>query len=144
MGNPAILFASVLLLAFAPAVHAAEAEHVDVDRAAELLAGNDDIVVLDVRTPGEFEAVHIAYVDAENIDIDAAAFRARLAGLDRDRTYLVHCAAGISGGRSARAVAIMEELGFTRVYHLDGGINAWKAAKQKVEGKAVEASEDHE
>ena len=58
--------------------------------------------------------------------------------MDRDKTYLVHCAAGIPGGRSERAVEVMEELGFGQLHHLDGGINAWKAAGFDVVGTAVE------
>ncbi|MDG2307824.1 MAG: rhodanese-like domain-containing protein [Candidatus Binatia bacterium] len=127
---------TVLLLLAAPATaRAADPEHVDVAGAEALLGTKTEIVVLDVRTPGEFEAIHLA--GAKNIDIDGASFREDAAKLDRDQAYLVHCAAGIPGGRSARSVEILEELGFTRVYHLDGGINAWKAAGKGVEGTAA-------
>lgn len=128
--------AALLLTLAAGPVGAVELERVDIDRAAELLAAEDDLVVLDVRTPGEFEAIHIAA--ARNIDIDGEDFRARVATLDRETPYLVHCAAGIPGGRSERSVEILQELGFAEIYHLEGGINAWKNAGRKVEGTAAE------
>ena len=139
--NPVGALAGLLLL-LAPAglpaaeTNRAEVDRVDVDGAAELLEREDGIVVLDVRTPGEFEAAHIA--GATNIDIGDAAFRTEAAKLDRAAPYLVHCAAGIPGGRSERSVAILRELGFEKIYHLDGGINAWKAAGRPYEGSTKE------
>lgn len=132
-------FTALLLLAAPATAAAAKAKNVDVAGAEALLATKAEIVVLDVRTPGEFGAIHLA--GAENIDIDGASFREDASKLDRDQPYLVHCAAGIPGGRSARSVDILEELGFTKVYHLDGGINAWKAAGKSVEGTAADTVE---
>lgn len=103
-------------------------EHVGVNEADMLIQRDATLVVLDIRTPGEFEAGHIA--GATNIDFRADTFETDLAQLDRGKSYLVHCA---SGGRSTQALAILQKLDFERVYHLDGGFNAWKA-----EGKAFE------
>lgn len=128
-----------LSVALGGAAGAGQVEHVDVSDAAALIEDGSEIVVLDVRTPGEFEAIHIA--DAKNIDVDDDGFRANVAKLDRDKTYVVHCAAGIPGGRSERAVEIMDELGFENVQHLDGGINAWKAAGNEVVGTAASDEE---
>lgn len=128
-----VTFASAMLLASPGG--AADVVHVDVGGATELLDANDEIVVLDVRTPGEFEAIRIDR--ARNIDIDGENFRKNVASLDREEAYLVHCAAGVPGGRSERAVEVMRELGFTQVHHLDGGINAWKASGERVVGTAV-------
>ena len=47
-----------------------------------------------------------------------------------ERRIILHCA---SGGRSALAADTLQQLGFTNVAHLDGGINAWKAAGKPVE-----------
>ncbi|MGD9999470.1 MAG: rhodanese-like domain-containing protein [Ilumatobacteraceae bacterium] len=81
------------------------------------------LVVLDVRTPEEFAAGHLA--GAIDLDYRSATFADDLAELDRDVPYLVYCH---SGNRSAGAVAAMRELGFTIVSELDGGITAWQAA----------------
>lgn len=134
--------AIVVALATAATVLAApsfaeKADHVDVAGATKLLDADDQIVVLDVRTPGEFDAIHID--GAKNIDVDGETFRTDVAALDRDKTYLVHCAAGIPGGRSERAVEVMQELGFAKVHHLDGGINAWKESGEQVVGTAADA-----
>ena len=51
--------------------------------------------------------------------------------LDPQRRVILHCA---SGGRSALAARTLSEMGYTNVAHLDGGMNAWKAAGQPVEG----------
>jgi rhodanese-related sulfurtransferase len=72
-------------------------------------------VVLDVRTPAEFAAGHLA--GALNVDVAAPDFEARVAALDRDRTTYAYCR---SGGRSARAVAAMRAMGFTRVFNVGG------------------------
>jgi phage shock protein E len=103
-------------------------ENVDVNKAAELLESNKDIVVLDVRTPEEFGSERIA--GAINVDFRAADFAEKLAALDKDQTYLVHCAAG---GRSAKSRDIMQKAGFTSIYHMDGGMGAWESAGKPVE-----------
>ena len=47
----------------------------------------------------------------------------KIKNLDKTIPYLVHCQ---SGGRSMKAFKLMQSLGFKRVYHLDGGMLAWK------------------
>lgn len=79
-----------------------------------------DLVILDVRTPEEFEAGHLE--GATLIDFYDDDFRDQIADLDVDAPYLMYCR---SGNRSGQAAAIMTELGFTNVADVDGGINAW-------------------
>lgn len=102
------------------------AQHVDAAGAARLLAGGG-VVVLDVRTPREFAAGHIA--GARLIDFNASNFEQQLAQLDRKQKYLVHCAVG---GRSGKSLSTFRKLGFEQVVHLDGGMKAWQAAGQPV------------
>ncbi len=87
-------------------------------------------VLLDVRTPQEFAAGHIA--QAKNIDYKDSNFRSALSKLDKDETYYVYCKAGV---RSSKAGDMMQELGFTKVYLLDGGVDAWKEAGLPLDGK---------
>ena len=82
-----------------------------------------EIVVLDVRTPSEYEREHLE--GAVNLDNNAGIFRERASRLDRDQTYLVYCQ---SGTRSAHAADVMVELGFSSVYNMKGGITRWKGA----------------
>jgi len=82
--------------------------------------GNPDFIILDVRTSSEFQDRHIE--GALNIDANLPSSSEELEQLDRNGAYLVYCR---SGNRSRTALAIMEDLGFTRVYHLTKGITEW-------------------
>jgi len=85
-------------------------------------------IVLDVRTSKEFVTGHIP--GATNIDWYASDFEKKASGLDKSRTWLVHCAAG---RRSASAADKLTGLRFTNVYNLEGGFNAWQKAGKSVE-----------
>ncbi|SRR6266545_3801872 len=85
-------------------------------------------VVLDVRTKKEFEAGHIP--GALNIDVSAADFEAKVAKLEKDKTYLVHCGAGV---RSVKACEKMNQLNFPKLVNLEGGFRAWEKAGKPVE-----------
>jgi rhodanese-related sulfurtransferase len=101
-------------------------KHVKADEAAKLVA-KGGVTVLDVRTPKEFAAGHIA--GATNIDFNGGDFAKKLEKLDREKTYLVHCAVG---GRSTKSLPDFQKLGFKQVIHLDGGMKTWEAAKGPV------------
>ncbi|MEM7079802.1 MAG: rhodanese-like domain-containing protein [Pseudomonadota bacterium] len=98
----------------------------DVEVAALLTPSSASSVILDVRTPEEFAAGHIP--GAVNINIDGEDFAGAVAALDRDKTYVVHCAANVPQGRSERALGIMQELGFANLQNMVGGIGAWTEA----------------
>ncbi|HEX4984191.1 MAG TPA: rhodanese-like domain-containing protein [Ilumatobacteraceae bacterium] len=83
----------------------------------------DGLVVLDVRTPEEFAAGHIA--GAVDLDLQGDAFETGVAALDPRSPYFVYCH---SGNRSAQAVAYLRQQGFDSIYELEGGIGAWQAA----------------
>lgn len=101
-------------------------KNVDAKEAAKLVAASK-VVVLDVRTAEEFAAGHIA--GATNINFMAKDFAAQVGQLDRNKTYLVHCA---SGGRSKRCLPTLKQLGFKEIIHLDGGMAAWEDAGNPV------------
>jgi rhodanese-related sulfurtransferase len=92
----------------------------------ETLRKDPKVVVLDVRTAEEFADGHMQ--GAINLDIRGGKFAETLAGLDKTKTYLVHCAVG---GRSAKACGQMDGLKFEKVLNLSGGITAWEAAGHK-------------
>jgi rhodanese-related sulfurtransferase len=93
----------------------------------ESKAADKSAVILDVRTPKEYQAGHLP--GAVNVDFNAPDFDQKIAKLDKDKTYLVHCAVG---GRSAKACDKMSALPFKDVYNLEGGIKAWEKAGKKV------------
>ena len=75
--------------------------------------------VLDVRRPQEAEIVRLDFADR----LEPHGSVARIAdSLPRDRDIVVHCKGGT---RSAIACAALADLGFTRLFNLEGGINAW-------------------
>jgi rhodanese-related sulfurtransferase len=75
------------------------------------------LTVIDVRTPAEYAAGHIA--GATNIDVEAADFGSKIAVLDKKARYLVYCH---SGNRSGMAATQMAAAGFTSI--VDGGAMA--------------------
>jgi hypothetical protein len=78
------------------------------------------VVILDVRTPGEFAEGYIE--GAQNIDFQSGNFENEIAALDKNVTYAVYCR---SGNRSGQAAKIMHDAGFHDVYNLDGGVIDW-------------------
>jgi len=86
------------------------------------LRGQEDFVLLDIRTAEEVAAFHLP--GAENLDFYAPSFREDLAALDDGTTYLIYCR---TGNRTGQASQMMHELGLERVYDLGGGISAWMA-----------------
>lgn len=76
-------------------------------------------VLLDVRTSMEVRSG--ALPGAVHIDIMSPSFAAKVAALDRSKTYFIYCR---SGNRSAQACQIMHRQGFD-VRNLMGGIGAW-------------------
>lgn len=91
------------------------------------MAADKQNVILDVRTAREYQAGHIA--GAVNLDVTAPDFEQKAAALDKNRTYLVHCASGV---RSERACKKLTQLDFPHLYNLPGGFRAWTAAGEPV------------
>ena len=98
------------------------------DVAAIIAEPPADLMILDIRTPEEFVAGHIA--GAINIDYYAADFEDRLGELDLTVPYVMYCN---SGNRSSNALPLMDSIGFEEVYELDGGIQAWFSAGNAIE-----------
>jgi thioredoxin len=86
----------------------------------QTLTNKENGIIIDVRTPEEFYSGHIK--DATNIDFYSDKFIEKLKIVRKDVPIYVYCR---SGGRSSSAANKMEELGFTKVYNLVGGIGAW-------------------
>ena len=78
----------------------------------------DDVFVLDVRTPEEYQEGHLQ--GATLIPIDELG--ARYGELPQGETILIYCR---SGNRSLQAVYLLENAGFIQVHSLDRGIKNW-------------------
>jgi len=85
-------------------------------------------ILLDVRTPGEYQEGHIK--GSLNIDWNNSNFSDEVAKLDKNKPVFVYCK---SGGRSGSAVQALKGMGFKEVYDLDGGIMQWKNAGMPLE-----------
>jgi rhodanese-related sulfurtransferase/rubrerythrin len=96
----------------------------DADAARRLTAETpvEDLTILDVRQPNEYEREHLPGARL----IPMPQLVERIGELDPHQTTLVYCAVG---GRSRMAAQIMAAKGFERVYNLSGGIRAWNAHK---------------
>lgn len=93
-----------------------------------------NIQILDVRTPKEFFSGHIKNALQADWN-DKAEFERRLAFVDKNKPVYVYC---LAGGRSAAAADKMRKAGYTNVYELSGGTNAWRAASKPLEGASTE------
>lgn len=69
-------------------MHAQRVTTVTATQAAELIATNNNVVILDIRTPAEFANGHIA--GAININNAGATRDEQLAALDKSKTYVMH------------------------------------------------------
>ena len=97
---------------------------ISVGQARELLANPPaGLVILDVRTPGEFREGHL--VGARNMDFFGGSFESQTAALAKDAPVLIYCR---TGKRSAAAAELLDEAGVTRIYHMREGIEGWKKA----------------
>jgi len=73
-------------------------------------------VVIDVRTPSEYDAGHLADTD-HLIDFLSDDFDEKISSLDKEQTYYVYCR---SGNRSGKAMEKMLASGFRDVYNIGG------------------------
>lgn len=95
-----------------------EMSEIDVHELKSRLEKPEPFVLLDVREPAEVE---VAKLDG-SVLIPLGELSKRLGELDPAAETIVHCKAG---GRSAKALSILNEAGFENACHVRGGINAW-------------------
>ena len=115
-------------------------QNIEAATFAEKIKNTPNAQILDVRTPEEFASEHID--KAVNINWLADDFATNTQKLDKSKPVFVYCK---SGGRSAKAVAKLQELGFATIYELQGGILKWDAAglSTRAEGEQGEAKPDN-
>ena len=94
---------------------------------AVILINRSNALVLDVRGDAEFAAGHIT--DARHIPLAKLAERIKELEKFKDKPILVNCQSGVQTGK---ACDILRKHEFTKVHNLQGGLNAWIAAKLPV------------
>ena len=90
---------------------------------ATLLINRENARILDVRNAEEFAAGHLP--DALHIPLEKLAERLAELQKFKEKPLIVCCA---SGTRASRACATLKKEGFNRLYHLSGGVEAWRQA----------------
>ncbi|MFH4965106.1 rhodanese-like domain-containing protein [Gaetbulibacter sp. M235] len=97
-----------------------EIKNISVQEMKELLK-MDDVQLVDVRTPEEYHSGFIA--NAENMDYFSPSFDEEIKKLDKEKPVVLYCK---SGNRSYKSSVKLLELGFHKIYNLDGGIIKWQ------------------
>jgi phage shock protein E len=104
--------------------------NVSVSVFKDLMDSLEGEVVVDLRTPEELKQGKIP--DAIVIDYFGAEFEPSIQALDRNKVYLIYCAAG---GRSEETADLMLKWGFKKIYNLTEGFTGWVKQKMPVTAK---------
>lgn len=100
---------------------------VDANQLDELLRERHDLRLLDVRTPAEYESVHIG--GSYNVPLDTLGEHADEIRENVDAPVVLVCQ---SGSRSSQAEEALKRVGMPPLHVLDGGLNGWVAAGKPV------------
>jgi len=102
---------------FAPQIYQ-EMKEITVQELKQKIENKEDFQLI-VREPFEYE---MSNLDGENIPLAGIVIEA--SKVSKDKPVIMQCR---SGARSAAAVMQLEQLGYTNLYNLKGGIIAWAA-----------------
>ena len=94
---------------------------ISVEELHDMVTGEADFVLLDVRAPLEYEDNHIKGA----INIQVSDLRTRHSELNRARTTILICS---TGNRSGLGASILKQHGFADVYNVAGGMSGYSAA----------------
>lgn len=94
---------------------------VSVEEVRKALDSGESVTVVDVREPDEWEEGHIA--GAKLVPRGLLELQAADQLSDKDAEIVVHCALG---GRGSLAAKSLQEMGYTNVDNMEGGVNAWR------------------
>ncbi len=101
-----------------------EIELISPQQVYDAIYKDRSIQLIDVRTPEEFKGNHLK--GAQNICVTSDDFKEKVKMLDKNKPVYVYCN---RGGQSAQAAIALKELGFTKIYDLEGGILLWEENK---------------
>jgi rhodanese-related sulfurtransferase len=94
--------------------------------ASKLIRETKDLIVLDVRTKGEYASGHIN--GSKLMPVNEISSRVSELEKFRGKPILVHCA---SGGRSPKAVTILLKNKFGPIYHMNHGLAGFNGTLKK-------------
>lgn len=93
-------------------------KEVTVQELKNLIDGNEEFQLIDVREPFEYEVSNL-----NGVNIPLAGIIIESDKISKDIPVIIQCR---SGKRSAQAVMLLEQQGFTNLSNLVGGILAWR------------------
>jgi len=102
------------------AQQAAAGSTITAKQLKEMLDGGEDIFLVDVREPNEYEIVSIP--GARLIPKGEFMSGTALESLPQDKRIVLHCKTGV---RSAECLAVVKNAGFADAIHVGGGVVAW-------------------
>ncbi len=97
-------------------------ENITVSQVKEMM-NNQKYTIIDVRTPEETALGKISNTALEINVLNKDIFMQEIAKLDKSKPYIIYCR---SGSRSKSACQIMQQEGFSHLYNMLGGYNAWQ------------------
>ena len=100
---------------------------VDAEQLDELLGERSDVRLLDVRTPGEYETMHIR--GSYNVPLDLLSEHAREIQENVDEPVVLVCQ---SGSRASKAREALEVAEMPNLHVLEGGVNGWVSSDKPV------------
>ena len=121
-----IAFVCALLFISCNAQTSKDIKTVEVAAFAKEIKATQKPQILDVRTPEEFNQGHID--NAMNIDWLGNHFIQDVEKLNKNKAVYVYCR---SGKRSLQASEKLAEMGFKKIYNLDGGYQKWTSESNK-------------
>lgn len=81
---------------------------------------SDDIVIVDVRTPEEYQQGHVP--NAINVPLSEIVDNPAVLGSSKDKSIVLYCRSGYRAGKAADA---LQKEGFENLRHLEGDMLGW-------------------
>lgn len=110
-----------------PKVSALKILQIDASIVKKDLDENKKVILLDVRTEGEYAKAKIG--GSINLPLNQVAKKITKTIPDKDALIYIYC---LSGSRSEVAFQIMKKLGYSKIYSMSHGLLAWRAKGYKV------------
>lgn len=92
--------------------------NIDHETAKRILKNDKDAVLVDVRSPQEYKEKHLD--GSINIPVYEIEQKSKEIIPNKNNVYILYCQ---SGGRSSKAVKILEKQGYSKLYNIEGGLD---------------------
>lgn len=118
--------------------------HLSTSALADMVRGEGNVLLFDVREPEEFAVSHIPGAQRVDPGTSRTAFLQRYRDKVADRVVVFYCSVGVRSSQMAQAVqAGLEKKGAKNVFNLDGGVFGWHNEKRPLENAKGETPYVH-